>query len=122
MPSRSTYTLDADSQIQVHQVDIEALRAIGFALVVQPDGYFPAASEGTFASLPDVGAETPSNNAVVVRTPRCASPGGRVTHPSPAPALGSGITQPTGDVTAGPGSGSHAATVPTHVVTNTELT
>jgi hypothetical protein len=122
MSSRSTYTLDANGQIEVHQIDIEALRAVGFVLVAHPDGHFPGASGGTLASLPDVGVETSSNDAVVAATPQCASPGGRVIHLSPAPALGSGITQLTDDVTAGPGSGSHAATIPTHVVTNTGLT
>ncbi len=84
VPSGSTYTLDADNRITASQIDIIALKRMGFVLVD--------------------------------RAKRSAGPTSRWT----ASANG-GITRLTGDVLAGPGSGSQTATIAANAVSNSKL-
>src|ERR1700730_14593686 len=90
VPSQSTYTLDADNRIEVHQIDVEALQQIGFVLVAQGDGNCPGAFDRTSHSL--AGDVTSAAPGAPIHSAAC-----------------NGITQLTGNVTAGPGSGSQAA-------------
>ncbi len=84
VPSGSTYTLDADNRITASQIDIIALKRMGFVLVD--------------------------------RAKRSAGP----TSCRTASANG-GITRLTGDVLAGPGSGSQTATIAANAVSNSKL-
>src|SRR5690242_5816302 len=83
---------------------------------------------------PDTRANQPAANSVPMGTQYCVTDEGNIVERSNgatwdaySPAAGGGITELTGDVTAGPGSGSQAATIANTTVTpgsytNTDLT
>ena len=75
----------------------------------------PAGGSLALDDLTDVTAPTPSDGDVLTFASGTSAWG------PAAPSGGSGITQLTGDVTAGPGSGSQAATIASDAVTNAKL-
>ena len=101
MPSQSTYTLNAERQIEVDQVDIERLREIGFVPVHQQTGEHDEVFDRT--AWPPAGDAGPE---------RCVVP---------APEQAAGDITQLGGITAGSGSGSQMATIANSVVTNPEL-
>src|SRR5262245_7293873 len=82
---------------------LKRLREISFVAVAQPAGDSPGELE----------------RAPQFRNDEIATRGSLP--PAPSAAGGNGITQLTGNVTAGPGSGSQTATIANGVVTNAKL-